>query len=153
MTEETKHEKFLRMRDSRVPKATHSIELLANLASHHYESSGAEARELVISLSASIAVVAEAFGVPYRAMFDDEENSSGIEAELPAVAAPAAKVIEPERQRDDVPAHLKPWPEGMTKEEDAHVWRISRELDRAINAIQDRDGAGAIEILTGLTTA
>lgn len=158
---ETKNEKFIRMRDMRVPKAVHATELLANLSSHHYESSPEEAEALVLALGQAVTTVAKAFGIEgsFQIIRDDQAEGAAIKESVEALAEddpeePADDQPAPRRKKaDDTPAHLKPWPEGLTREEDAHIWRIARELDRAINAIQDRDGQGAINILTGLTSA
>ena len=64
--EETKHDKFVRIRDMRMPKAVHAIELLGNLGSHHYEFTPEEARALVDELDAAVATVADALGIPHR---------------------------------------------------------------------------------------
>lgn len=164
-TEESKHDKFVRMRDARVPKAVHATALLANLSSHHYESSSEEAAELVEALSQAVITVATAFGVecsfqigradeaaePQGDDADDATLDAAVE-EVPEGAMEAATAGK-RKKAEDIPAHLKPWPEGLTKEEDAYTFRIAKEIDRAINAIQDRDGHAAITILTGITTA
>ncbi len=148
MTEETKHEKFVRMRDARVPKAVHAIGLLANLSSHHYECSQDEARAMINELQAAVDEIAEAFGVARKPVQGAVSEADGANeaAEEPAVA--------PQRRAAaDVPPHLKPFPEDLTREEEIHLFRIGREHDRAINAIQDGKGREAIQILLGLTTA
>lgn len=151
MTEETKHEKFVRMRDARLPKTIHSIGLLANLASHHYECSEDEAKALVTELQGAVDGIAEVFGVTLAA-----PQPGAISEGLPEADDSAADEAEPKTVKSmgrDVPAHLKPFPEDLTPEENAHLFRIGREHDRAINAIQDGKGQEAIQILLGLTTA
>lgn len=150
MSEESKHEKFLRMREARVPKAVHAIGLLSNLSSHHYECDEDEAAALVGDLQTAVDEVAAAFGVRVAASAAADETAVAA-GEAPAEEdAPAAPAASP---RQEVPPHLKPFPEDLTREEDLHIFRIARELDRAINAIQDGKGRDAIQILLGLTTA
>lgn len=151
MSEESKHEKFLRMREARVPKAVHAIGLLSNLSSHHYECDEDEAAALVADLLTAVDEVAAAFGVCGAASPAADEITSAAAGEAPAGEhAPAAPAASP---RQEVPPHLKPFPEDLTREEEVRLFRIGRELDRAINAIQDGKGREAIQILLGLTTA
>jgi len=60
---ETKHEKFERLRDARLPKITHALDILSNLGGSGYESSEAERRAVVDELQAAVDAVAEQFGV------------------------------------------------------------------------------------------
>lgn len=151
MTEETKHEKFARMRDARLPKTIHSIGLLANLASHHYECSEEEAKALVAALQEAVDGIAGAFGVTAALAGHEAEDDSHAAADAGLTEEAAAEPVKTTGR--DVPAHLKPFPEDLTPEENAHLFRIGREHDRAINAIQDGKGQEAIQILLGLTTA
>lgn len=146
MTEETKHEKFLRIRDLRVPKAVHAIELLANLGSHHYEFNPAEAQARVGDLQAAVDNVAGALGVVAASLQVDDASDDMADEPPVETAAPAGKT-------QSAGAMDKPFPEGLTRQEEDHIFRIARELDRAINAVQDGKGWDAIKILTGLTTA
>ena len=61
---ETKHEKFQRLRDNRLPKIVHALGLLENLGSSAYESSDAERLAVIEALDAAVDQVAKAFGVP-----------------------------------------------------------------------------------------
>ena len=60
---ETKHEKFKRLRDARLPKITHAMSILANLGGFGYEASDAERRAVVEELQAAVDNVAHEFGV------------------------------------------------------------------------------------------
>ena len=60
---ESKHQKFERMRDARLPKAVKAIELLGNLASRDYERSADEVRALLDQLYDAVEGVADEFGV------------------------------------------------------------------------------------------
>lgn len=63
---ETKHEKFQRLRDSRLPKAIHAIELLGNLGSSGYESSLGERQAIVAALQKAVDAVAATFEIPAK---------------------------------------------------------------------------------------
>lgn len=60
---ETKREKFERLRDSRLPKITHAIDILGNLGGSGYESTEAERRAVVETLQAHVDAVAISFNV------------------------------------------------------------------------------------------
>jgi len=60
---ETKREKFDRLRDMRVPKITHAMLLLQNLAGAGYESDENARRALIAELQVGVDSVAAAFGV------------------------------------------------------------------------------------------
>lgn len=70
---ETKNEKFQRLRDLRLPKATHAIGLLENLSNSTYESTQAERTALVGELQAAVDAVAKAFGVTGHAQLPAPE--------------------------------------------------------------------------------
>ena len=65
---ETKHEKFTRLRDNRVPKIIHALSLLENLSGSAYEWSEAEAREMIEALDAAVDGVADAFNLSTERM-------------------------------------------------------------------------------------
>lgn len=161
--EETKHDKFVRIRDMRMPKAVHAIELLGNLGSHHYEFTPEEARALVDELDAAVATVADALGIPHRQV----TPSDALPPEASIVADEGAEEGEelPEEGQEDEEAasapsgrarktpERRPFPEDLSKAEADELHRIGAEHDRAINAIQDGNGQEALRILLGLTTA
>lgn len=60
---ETKHQKYIRMVDARLPKAIHAIELLENLASTNYENTPEDAQALVDALEGAVTGVRNAFGL------------------------------------------------------------------------------------------
>lgn len=93
---ETKHEKFERLRDARIPKITHAMGILGNLGGAGYEASDAERRAVVAELQAAVDNVAAEFGVAQAAL----------------VSAPAAEAPEPKerpaskpKSRPDVQTH------------------------------------------------
>ncbi|MCW3783002.1 hypothetical protein [Defluviimonas salinarum] len=90
MTEETKAEKFVRLRDSRLPKILEAIGILGNLSSKkNYDYTEAEARDVIAALREKVDEVAAAFGVA---------------ADAPA--APQAPFAAAEAPAADLPAHL-----------------------------------------------
>jgi len=60
--DDTKHADFVRIRDSRLPKATKAIGLLANLAGSGYASTPEEQDALVAALQDAVDAVARKFG-------------------------------------------------------------------------------------------
>ena len=60
---ETKREKFVRLRDARLPKITHAMSILANLGGTAYESSEDERRAVVRELQDAVDNIATEFGV------------------------------------------------------------------------------------------
>lgn len=69
---ETKHDKFIRIRDQRVPKALKAIELLGNLASHNYESSPEEQEEMIGQLLHQVDLVVLEFGLVKKVIPEPE---------------------------------------------------------------------------------
>lgn len=61
---ETKNEKFVRLRDARLPKILHALDVLSNLGGSAYEASDAEYQDVIEKLDAAVDQVAEAFGIP-----------------------------------------------------------------------------------------
>lgn len=76
---ETKHEKFERLRDARLPKITHAMDLLGNLSGSGYESSDQERRTVIAELQAGVDAVAAKFGL----------------AQAAATPEPVPKAVEP----------------------------------------------------------
>jgi len=83
---ESKHDKFVRLRDTRLPNALKQLELLTNLSRPSYDYSGEEAEELVADLESGVKEVAVAFGLTtnlklaYNVLLpkqDDPIDSSG----------------------------------------------------------------------------
>lgn len=61
---ETNHEKFVRIRDTRLPNALKAIALLGNLGNaKNYDYSGEEARDMIRQLRAAVEEVASEFGI------------------------------------------------------------------------------------------
>jgi len=79
---ETKHEKFERLRDTRLPKIIHAMDLLANLSGSGYESSDRERLAVVAELQAGVDAVAAAFGV-VQAMATPEPTPKTMEPTTP----------------------------------------------------------------------
>lgn len=65
---ETKREKFVRLRDARLPKITHAMDILANLGGTAYESSEAERLAVVQELRGAVDHIASEFGVAQAAL-------------------------------------------------------------------------------------
>lgn len=60
---ETKHDKFVRLRDKRIPAATQAFKVLRNLAAPGYECSAVEAEELVGLMQKEVDDLRSAFGL------------------------------------------------------------------------------------------
>lgn len=73
---ETKHEKFERMRDARLPKITHALDLLSNLGSSTYESSPEDRQEILKTVHEAVEKVTEAFG------FSEESVATNLDIAL-----------------------------------------------------------------------
>lgn len=63
MSTETKSEKFIRIRDARLPKIVAAIKLLGNLAGPGYEYTETEAQELVSELDTAVTKIYGQFGL------------------------------------------------------------------------------------------
>jgi hypothetical protein len=144
MTEETKHEKFIRLRDTRLPKIVHALDLFSNLASPSYESSTEEAEELLQELQDAVDKVAEAFSlVPHPARRPDpEDDDLDIDPELADRAALKAQAGEREEDDDpldrfeelrDVP---RPWVQNW---DDLKLIDVGARLGLALEACMDFD--------------
>ena len=86
---ETKIEKFNRLREARVPKITHAMGLLENLAGPSYESTETTRRELIAEIQQSVDNVAAAFGVA-QAVTTIQEPVVEVIAEKPKPTKPVA---------------------------------------------------------------
>ena len=62
---ETKHERFLRLAQSRLGRAKEQLRLVSQLASRDYESHPDEAEEVVQHLDEDVRHIAQVFGVEY----------------------------------------------------------------------------------------
>lgn len=95
---ETKREKFERLRDARLPKITHAMDILANLGGSGYESSEADRQAVVAVLQSHVDAVAASFGVAQAA-----PTPEPVEAPKPKKRA-APKPIEGEDAKPTDPA-------------------------------------------------
>jgi hypothetical protein len=65
--EETKHEKFLRLADSRVKRTLDDMRMICSLTSKSYEHTPQEAQVIIEVLSKTVHEVAKTFSVPFTA--------------------------------------------------------------------------------------
>lgn len=93
---ETKREKFERLRDARVPKITHAMGIVENLAGAGYESTPADRQALVNELQAAVDRISEAFQVPTRMLGSPEPTPKPIEC-----TTPKAKICTDDAQPSD----------------------------------------------------
>lgn len=122
---ESKHDKFVRLRDARLEKAIHMIELIGNLAGNAYESSPEEREKVVGDLERAVAGVSERFGVP------------------PSVEPPGIKL---DGEPDDGPR-----PQARPSfEETREMIRLGPRINEAIEAINDDQVVRAKVILLGI---
>lgn len=120
MTEETKHEKFLRLSAARVDRAKHALKQIEYLGSANYEFSKAEANALLGELQEAVDVVAVAIGA---------------EAPDPEVLPPQKPTLEPL---------------DLTLEERRELHRVAPQIDAAINEITDGNPEAAKALLLNL---
>jgi hypothetical protein len=73
---ETKHQRFLRLMHKRLERALDELRLVSQLAAPTYENTQDEAEEVVNHLSDGVQRVADAFGVPYKAVIDGSAKSA-----------------------------------------------------------------------------
>lgn len=60
---ESKHDKFLRIQEARLPKAIKGIELLGNLSSSNYEWTKADAADMIRQLNDAVDDLSSEFGI------------------------------------------------------------------------------------------
>ncbi len=133
---ETKREKFERLRDARLPKITHAMDILGNLGGSGYESTEAERRAVIAELQASVDAVAAAYGVAPAA-----PTPEPVEAPKPKKRA-AAKPIEGEDAKPTDPAeggalakHEISWAHDAVMRKD---WKLAaNRLKRVIDMWRD----------------
>lgn len=130
---ETKSAKFKRLRDARLPRTVHAIELIGNLAGAAYESTPAEAEELVGQLERAVATVAERFGVEPSVQAPEEAPAFTLSDEKPA--APARPELTIGRA------------EGLA------LIRFGPKIDEAMNAIRDGRTDEALRLLGDVMTS
>lgn len=73
-TTETKHDKFMRLANKRLPGALEALRLIMQLSARNYENSPEEAEEIIRILDQSMQDVAAAFGVPYSTAFGENAD-------------------------------------------------------------------------------
>lgn len=155
MTEETKHEKFIRLRDTRLPKLLHAIGLFENLSGANYECSTEEAEKLLKDLQDSVDKVAEAFDlVPYTARRDDDEDDdiaiNGVDPELAERAALAASLeAKADQEPDEDPLAKHPELDGVPRPwiqhfDDLKLIDVGARLGHAMEACIDGDADTAL---------
>lgn len=130
---ETKREKFERLRDARLPKITHALDILSNLGGTAYESSEAQRRAVIEELQASVDKVAEAFGI---------SSKTAAAAVDQAVAQAVSKPL----IGDELTPEPKKRPTTKPMEEDAQPSDIAEggasakaEISWAYDALQRKD--------------
>ena len=86
---ETRSDKFVRLVESRVPKALTSIRLVGQLASPNYEFTKEQAEAVVGTLQSSVDDLREAYGLPALVLAEKPEplNASDAEAGNPPETA------------------------------------------------------------------
>ena len=133
---ETKREKFERLRDARLPKITHAMDILSNLGGSGYESSEADRKAIVETLQAHVDAVAAAFGVAQA-----EPTPEPVEAPKPKKHA-APKPIEGEDAKptdlaegDALAKHEISWAHDAVMRKDCAL--AENRLKRVIDMWQD----------------
>lgn len=97
---ETKHDKFLRLMQSRLVRAMEEFRLISQLASSNYRNTPEEAHEVISHLDQGVKSVAIAFGVQFRSWIAPP-GSKAIPPQLGMInEIDAAKAIELIRAED-----------------------------------------------------
>lgn len=90
---ETKHEKFERLRDARLPKILHALDILSNLGGSAYESSEKERRDVIDQLDAAVDAVAEKFGIGKPEMVTSDNVTESGATEKACIPEKQAKTV------------------------------------------------------------
>ena len=122
---ETKNEKFIRLRDARMPNIKQALKTLGNLASANYDYSEAEARALIADVEAEVEVLKGKFY-------------------LTDAVLPSPPPLELPEDTNDLVI------QNTTPEETQHLIRVGSRINAAIEAITDERVEDAKDILYGL---
>ncbi len=149
MTEETKSEKFTRLLEKRLPNVLKGMELVGNLATGpSYEFTADQAENVISSLDAATATLAEQFGV--------QRGSSAA-----SVDAPTAPVnVEPDEPKpvtqkaskaSSAPRTMAEGELELSKVETLDlIGATGTQINAAINALEDNDPDRAKDLLLNL---
>lgn len=144
MASETKHEKFIRLAEARVPKALDTIRLVGQLSSNNYENEPDEAEEIVTVLRDAVSNVAELFGIP------NAETAAALDEAEAGQTEPVEEEPEIEEvHQPEEPEVVFPPPIRFTSEEMRYQGPI--DADDIRSALQlltySKDIEGAVRVL------
>jgi hypothetical protein len=149
MSEETKHDKFVRIRDARMEKAQKAISLLGNLAAPNYEYSEEEAQGIVDKLCNTVDEVRREFGLPaavavaagpaIQPVIDEDDDAEVAEVAEVAAPAPARAVKSVPGEVIEIDPKTGREPEGLLA-----GWGF---VGKAMEAVEDGDMEKAHELL------
>ena len=142
MSEETKHDKFLRIRDARMEKAVKAISLLSNLSSSNYEFEPHEAQAIIDDMLGAVDEVRAEFNLPAPSLtaqtevpVAEPEQEADEDFEDEVVAEPVAKKKAPVKHDGPI-EYIEVDPAGQPVGGLLLGWGL---VGKAMEAVEDKD--------------